>query len=412
VTARRRSRPRVLLVHFTTPGVLGGVEQVMGTHALGLRDAGADVVVVAGRGALTRAQRGIRLVRIPELDSKHRDVLATSAALARGEIPPSYARLRDRIERALRPLVARADRVVVHNALTLHKNHALAAAVERLASGRPRTFLAWTHDLGWTDAQYAGELHEGEPWERFRRPIRNVRYVAVSAERRDEACRLLGLRRKDMSVVVNGVDVPAILGLSSAGARLAERLGLYDADPLLLLPARLTRRKRIEAAIAAAAALRAGGAEAGLVITGAPGAHNVGNRRYLAELREQAAGVAGVHLLYALGVRPSYRVVADLYALADVLVLPTGNEGFGIPLIEAGLHRLPIVCTDLPALRELAGDDATYLAADADGAAIARAIVRRLRDDPEARLRSRAKRHAWPRVLRERVIPVILEDAA
>lgn len=403
-------RQRVLLLHFTTPAVLGGVEGVMGTHALGLRSAGADVAIVAGRGRA--APPGIEVIRIPEVDSRHPAVLAVGAALARGEVPEMYGTLCDRIERGLRPHVDRADRVVIHNALTLHKNHALAGAVERLAATRPGRFLHWTHDLGWTDSQYSGELHEGEPWDRFRRPIPNVRYVAVSTERRDETCDLLGLPRESVSVVVNGVDVPAILGLSEPGASLARRLALYDADPLLLLPARLTRRKRIEAAIAATDVLRSQGADAALVVTGAPGAHNPGNRRYLAELREQAARVEGVHLLYALDVRPSYRLVADLYALADALLLPTGNEGFGIPILEAGLHRLPIVCTDVPALRGLAREDATYLRPDADGEDIAQAITGRLAADPEARLRSRAKRHSWPRVLRERVLPVILEDAA
>lgn len=404
-----KTRPRVLLLHFTTPSVLGGVEKVMGTHAAGLLAAGADVAIVAGRGAAS--PRGVEVIRIPELDSRHRAVIEVGAALRRGEVPDLYATLRDRIEHALRPHVERADRVVVHNALTLHKNHALAAALERLAQRRPDTFIHWTHDLGWTDAQYAGELHDGEPWDRFRRPIINVRYVAVSAGRRDEMCALLGLRQEEVSVVVNGVDVPAVLGLSAAGARLAERLGLYEADPLLLLPARLTRRKRVEVAIAATKALRDTGRAAQLVVTGGPGAHNPTNRRYLAELNALAGTVEGTHLLYALGVRPTDRLVADLYALADCMVLPTANEGFGIPVVEAALHRLPVVCTDLPALRELAGADATYLAPDADGTAIATAIASRLDADAEARLRSRAKRLAWPRVLRERVVPVILEGA-
>ncbi|MBI2300477.1 MAG: glycosyltransferase, partial [Armatimonadetes bacterium] len=47
------------------------------------------------------------------------------------------------------------------------------------------------------------------------------------------------------------------------------------------------------------------------------------------------------------------RVLADLYALADVVLLPSSTEGFGLPLLEAGLHRVPIVCSDLPALREV-----------------------------------------------------------
>src|SRR6266853_6610100 len=70
---------------------------------------------------------------------------------------------------------------------------------------------------------------------------------------------LAGLRRDGVAVVPNGVDIAAALGLSTAGVRLAERLHLYRADPLLVLPARLTRRKRIEAAIAATAALRGRG---------------------------------------------------------------------------------------------------------------------------------------------------------
>ena len=77
-------RPRVLLLHFTTPSVLGGVEQVMGVHAQGLRDAGAEVAIVAGRGRLPGALRGVRLIRIPEIDSKHRAVLAMCRSLARG----------------------------------------------------------------------------------------------------------------------------------------------------------------------------------------------------------------------------------------------------------------------------------------------------------------------------------------
>lgn len=382
----------------------------MGTHAAGLRAAGAEVAILAGRGRA--APRGIPLIRVPEVDSKNREVLAVSAALARGEIPAAYGELTDRLERSLQASVDEADRVVVHNALTLHKNHALAAAIERLAATRPDKFIAWTHDLGWTDPQYSGELHEGEPWGRFRRAIPNVRYVSVSEERAAELRELLDLRPEDVSVVGNGVDIPAILGLSNAGVRLVGQLGLYDADPLLLLPARLTRRKRIEAAISATRVLRQRGRRAVLVVTGSPGAHNPANTRYLAELKQQASETEGVHLLHALGIKASYRLIADLFSLADVLVLPTSNEGFGIPIIEAGIHRLPIVCTDLPVLRGLAGDDATYVTENADGAEIAAAILERLAVDPQARMRVRAKSHAWHRVLSERVIPVILEDAA
>jgi glycosyltransferase involved in cell wall biosynthesis len=165
----------------------------------------------------------------------------------------------------------------------------------------------------------------------------------------------------------------------------------------------------VEAAIDATAELRRRGRNAMLVVTGAMGPHDAKNRAYLAELAKRAKQVDGVRLLAAMGIAIDYEQVVDLYALADVLVFPSESEGFGIPMLEAGLHRMPIVCSDIPTLRETGGDDAIYVPPDADGAVIASAIERALAT-PVMRMRARALAHAWPRVLRERVLPVILKD--
>ncbi len=403
-----RRRPRVVLIHYTAPSILGGVEQVMGAHATALREAGAHVTIVAGRG---RAPKGVKLARIPEVDSRNETVLRDFRSLAQGERTKAHDTLVDRLVRKLRPIFARADRVVVHNVMTMHKDLALTEALVRLARDRPGILIAWTHDLAWADPQYANERHPGDPWGLIARAHPGIRYVAVSDERADQLAALAGLKREVVAVVPNGVDIAAALGLSAAGVRLAELLDLYRADPLLVLPARLTRRKRIEAAIAATAVLRGRGHLAMLVVTGPPGPHNAANARYLDELTALAEGVDGVHLLYALGLKAPYRVIADLYALADALVLPSQSEGFGIPLLEAALHRLPIVCSDLPTLRALAGDAATYVPADASGEVIADAIEGSLAD-PGPRFRSRVRGMAWSRVLAELVVPLVLEGTA
>jgi hypothetical protein len=65
------------------------------------------------------------------------------------------------------------------------------------------------------------------------------------------------------------------------------------------------------------------------------------------------------------------------------------------------------VCSDIATLRATAGDAATYVSANASGAAIADAVERAL-DNAPARLARRTKTHAWDRVIRERVLPVIL----
>ncbi len=397
----RRAKRRVLFVHYTAPSILGGVEHVMGIHARAAQSAGDDVAIVAGRGTA----RGVPVIRIPELDSQHPAVLHDRTALAIGEVTPQHALLVATIARKLRTHVRRADRVVVHNVFTLHLNAALSEALVGLAAERPGVFIAWTHDLAWTDAQYLAQRHQGRPWSLFATAAAGVRYVAISEKTADELCALTGLARSKITVVPNGVDRVSILGLSSAGVRIATRLGLFEADPLLLLPVRMTRRKRIEVAIDALAELRKTYPRAALVVTGGPGAHNPANVAYERELAARAG--PGVHLLHAERIRVGARELADLYGLADALVLPSANEGFGLPMLEAGLRRLPIICSDIPALRETGGDEATYVPVDAGGLSFARAIAERLAGDPVARLHRRARRSEWPRILTELVLPTI-----
>jgi glycosyltransferase involved in cell wall biosynthesis len=53
-----------------------------------------------------------------------------------------------------------------------------------------------------------------------------------------------------------------------------------------------------------------------------------------------------------------------LYRGADVFALPSRHEGFGIPVLEAMAQRTPVVASDIPALREVAGDAAVLVSPD------------------------------------------------
>jgi glycosyltransferase involved in cell wall biosynthesis len=60
----------------------------------------------------------------------------------------------------------------------------------------------------------------------------------------------------------------------------------------------------------------------------------------------------------------------SVVAGAAAVVLPSRDEGFGLPVLEALACNVPVVCSDVPALREVAGDQASFVPyGDVDGLA-------------------------------------------
>ena len=81
--------------------------------------------------------------------------------------------------------------------------------------------------------------------------------------------------------------------------------------------------------------------------------------------------------------RVSGEELAALYARATVLVYPSLAEGQGLPPLEAMAAGCPVVCSDIPALRETCGDAVLYFPAT-DAGALAAAILRLLPEQDSA----------------------------
>jgi mannosylglucosylglycerate synthase len=403
----------IALLHYAAPPIVGGVEQVIAHQAELLTAAGHRVRLLAGRGAAWDAR--IPVTVVPGFDSRDPEVLEIKAALDRGEIPPAFAALAETLLAHLRETLAGVDLVIAHNVASLNKNLALTAALCQLAqtTGAPRLIL-WHHDLAWTTPRYQSELHPGWPWDLLRTPWPGVLQVTISPARQQELAALLGLPLEAVHIVPNGIDLARALRLSESGWKLARKLNLAERSPLLLTPVRVTRRKNLELALHVAAALRQVLPGAALVITGPPGAHNPANWTYLQELQalRDRLDLRGTAFLLAeeRSEGLSEAEVTDLYLLSDALFLPSREEGFGLPILEAGIARLPIFCTDLAPLQTLAGEWAAYFSPDADPQAVAGSIARRLEADPLYQMRRRIKLdYSWEAVYRRSFAP-ILED--
>jgi glycosyltransferase involved in cell wall biosynthesis len=395
-------RRRLALVHYTASPVTGGVEAVLAVHARLLREAGHDVRVIAGRGDAEL---------VPEADSRHPDVEGVAGRLADGDpATEQFDALRARLAERLGPLLADRDLVIAHNVLTMPFNLPLAVALAE--AGRP--LVAWTHDLAWVNPRYAEYQRPGWPWSILREPQAGVHYVVISRVRQRELADVMRLQPSAVPVVPNGVDAAEFWGLGPRARELAARAGLDGGDPLVLVPVRITRRKRLELALDAAACLLPRHPNLRLVISGPLGPHSADNVRYADALQQQRArlGLDGVVSFLYEQAGPSGqhpvddRTIAELYRMADLVLLPSESEGFGLPVLEAGLSRAPLVCADIPVLREVAGAGAWTFPAGGGAGEVAAAAERAL-GSRAARLRRRTLReYGWPSVMErmERVI--------
>jgi len=163
-------------------------------------------------------------------------------------------------------------------------------------------------------------------------------------------------------VVPDGVDPALFLNLSPLALSIFKDFNLFNEDFVFFYPTRIVRRKNIELAIRITKAINVEGKKVSLIITSPPDPHNEDSLRYYQSLKNLAEelGVGDkVIFLYEYkdeqgkGIRVDDQLLRDLYLLSDLLLFPTSSEGFGIPILEAGICNLPVACSRIEPLTEI-----------------------------------------------------------
>ncbi len=414
------AQSRVAIIHYTAPPVVGGVEAVIQAHARLLLASGYAVTVIAGEGAPAALPPGAVYVGIPEMSSTYPAVLQASRELEQGRLPARFQEISARLEEALAPLLRSADQVIVHNVFTKHFNLPLTAALCRLLdTGVLRRCVAWCHDFTWTSPASHSKVHPGYPWDLLRTYRADVTYAVVSRHRQRELAGLLGRSEDQIRVVYNGVDPETLLGLSPEGLRLIDRLALWESDLILLMPVRITQAKNIEYALKVVAELKHRDLRPRLVLTGPPDPHDAANWEYyqsLLGLRHTLQVEEEARFVYESAPesdRPltvGAGVIGDLYRVSDVLFMPSLREGFGMPIVEAGLAGLPIFCTAVPAADEIGGTEVNLFSIDTEPKAVAARLATWAETSPLHRLRRRVRQTlTWDSLFRHAILP-LLED--
>jgi glycosyltransferase involved in cell wall biosynthesis len=130
-------------------------------------------------------------------------------------------------------------------------------------------------------------------------------------------------------------------------------LASMRARPSILMVGTVEPRKGHVQALAALNLLWDQGVDVNLVIVGKEGWMV---DQLIKEL--QIHPLLGVKLFWLPGV--SDEMLTEVYRLASGLLAASVGEGFGLPLIEAAQHHLPIIARGLPVFREVSGEHAYY----------------------------------------------------
>jgi glycosyltransferase involved in cell wall biosynthesis len=415
---------KVGFLHYSAPPVVGGVENVILAHSRLFVEAEYPTTILAGRGEKYALPLGMDLILIPELDSQHPQILEIGRELEQGRVPPHFEETVTGLAETLAPILSSTDLVIVHNVFTKHFNLPLTSALFRLLDeGAIPHCVAWCHDITWTSPNSRSKVYPGYPWVLLSTYRSDITYVTISRNRQQELANLFGCPPEQIRIIYNGVDPSELLALSDVGLALIGRLNLLDSDLNLLMPVRVTRAKNIELALRVVAALKARGIRPKLVVTGPPDPHDQMNMQYfqsLLNLREQLGVAYQVHFVYESGpiITEPYivdmPVVVELFRVSDALFMPSHREGFGMPILEAGLAGIPVFCADnVPAANEIGGQDVMRFSPETDVDQVTNLILKWMADSSVFRLRRRIRQDlTWRSIFQRDILPLLARGAS
>jgi len=239
------------------------------------------------------------------------------------------------------------------------------------------------------------------PAERRSLSDRRATAIAVSSTLREDLAASYG-RCAETVVIPHGVDQRQFHpGVRDRFRNVVRReLDLAEGTPLFLYVGDF--RKGMEPAIRALASV--------------PCAHLLGISRTSADPYRAIAAECGVGRRVTM--LPATGAIERYYGAADVLVLPTPYDAFGMVITEAMACGIPVITTPLAGAAELLTDGVhgTLVPSPADLAGLA-AAMRELADDPGKRARmgqaasALMREHTWDRVA-DRTLAVYYEHVA
>jgi len=191
----------------------------------------------------------------------------------------------------------------------------------------------------------------------------------------DHLVDLYGAPADRVRIVAPGVEHALFSPGDPEGARVALGLG---SEPVLLFVGRVQPLKGLDLAVKTLGALGGPLGRARLLVVGGPSGRQ--GRAELARVRRMVASAGLADRVRFVAPQPHHRL-ATYYRAADVVLVPSRSETFGLVALEAAACGTPVVAAEVGGLRTLVGHGRTgFLVADRDPLSWARRVEEILDD--------------------------------
>jgi len=361
-----KTKPKIALLHYTYPPVIGGVEIIVHEQANLFVNYGYSPTVFAGEGRSDNPK--IPLIEISEfkplsvLDPRVNEKINNSI-----QFPQEFYQLKEKISQKIDQHFKNIDIVIAHNILSLNLNPCLSLAlIDYFKKNPDKKLISWIHDpvIFLKNGQIVKKTFINKQLENLvYEPIKGIYYVAISNSLKEILVTLIGYPEKIITVIPNGINIQKFLDLDPVTCQIYCQYYLSQADLLIFLPSKILKHKNIDLTIKVFAEILKQRKNSVLIISGKKNPHSK-NVDYvnqvlqlIKDLKLENNIIFLVDEMKKLGVDYNFHIVKDFYQLSDVVLFLSGQENFGLPIIEAGLVKTMVISSSLKIFKEIASSN-------------------------------------------------------
>lgn len=327
------------------------------------------------------------------------------------EAPYAKHRIWDHLPEFVEGVLAFAARQGLHYDV-LHSHYWLSGWVAlQLRALWSLPMVHMSHTLGYPKNAAAQQAWEQDPPRRLQVEYEVLKQsdalVAESPASKQHMLQEYGVPPARIQTIPCGVDTTLFRPQEALQARHALTLPL--SVPLALFVGRLQPLKGLDTLLRAAALVRQQHPMLQvLIIGGGVDVGDVHEEEELGRLRALAAALGLTEHVVFLKAQPQ-ETLAQYYAAADVFVMPSHYESFGMVALEAMACGTPVVASEVGGLASTVLHEHTGLLAPVGDAEAFAAAMKRLLASPSLRTLwgqasvQRAQNYAWPRVVERNV---------